>query len=157
MALAHITGGQYCPLGSAAALSSAIVGGAREEMALEGLMSEVAKIVSDMPAKDCTEEEQVAQVWSKMRASNVKTKQLRLEGAELPQASAQAQIWSSSSSLHEVKKTFSASTPSSAPSSRYSAPSAPASASAYTVAEEEISVAQVSRMLKKNVARSKAM
>ena len=29
MAFAHITGGQYCPLGNASALSTVIVGGAR--------------------------------------------------------------------------------------------------------------------------------
>jgi Mg-chelatase subunit ChlD len=178
-ALAHITGGQYCPLGNASALSAVIVGGAREEIALEQLMDEVAELSSDVTVQALPEQEREHHVWSKLREKNVVTKQLRMGASDLPAPSADAIAMSKATSLAEARTSFKpAASPASASWSRTSAPPpaspglfsklssrmttpppmaasmAPPSSSEYNVEEAEISMAQVSRMMKKSVARS---
>ena len=56
MALAHITGGQYVPLGNAKMLAKVIIGGAQEEITLQRLMDEVHEEVMNEMQNKGTEE-----------------------------------------------------------------------------------------------------
>lgn len=158
---AHITGGQYCPLDNASTLRDVIVGGAREEIALENLMSDVSGMAKEVAG--LSEEEQAARVWSKMRESNVKCRQMKMNGAELAAPSADAISLSKAANLAEARKAFKPEIHAHAPAPRMAsmrcaapmASAAPPVSSAYHVSEaEDISIAQVSRMIMKSKARS---
>ena len=178
MALAHITGGQYCALGDAAQLSSVIVGGVREEMAVERLMADVEAEVS-AAAPGASEEEQASRVYQAMKARNVKTTQLKAASGNSAQISPAAIALSKKACLADVAKDF---TPTAYSAAAYPAPmassarmsarpmramamaapvmamsamsvSAPAPA-AYTVEEDSLSMDQARRMVSKAAARS---
>lgn len=185
MAFAHITGGQYCPLGNASALSTVIVGGAREEIALEGLMDDVAALSSDATVQALSEERRAEHVWSQLKAKNVVTRQLRMGASDLPAPSSEAITMSKATTLAEARTSLK---PAAAPLltrvssmvcraapkkssmlSMFSSARGPDAAAApvmestaasspaeYAVAEAEISMAQVSRMMKKRSAARSA-
>jgi len=105
MAMSHITGGMYCPLGSASALSDVVVGGVREEMGLEKLVSEVqAELVS--ACADMDDEARTKHVWQKMKEKKVMTKQLKMGSSAMPQATPSAISMSKAADLSDVRKTF---------------------------------------------------
>eukprot|EP00048_Salpingoeca_helianthica_P015111 m.225090 g.225090 ORF g.225090 m.225090 type:complete len:445 (-) comp16618_c0_seq1:31-1365(-) len=78
MAMAHVTGGQYCPLGDAHVLSSAVVSGVREEMSLAAALAEVKVAVAASEHMD--EAMQAEFVHKKLKEKNVRAKQMKQEG-----------------------------------------------------------------------------
>jgi len=100
--MATITGGQYCALQSAAALRSVIVGGAREEIALDRLMYDVSKEVSEMGGLG--EEEQVSMIHKKMTERKTVVSKLKKGSSDLPSASPVGQKISTLYSMSDVRK-----------------------------------------------------
>jgi hypothetical protein len=111
--LAHITGGQYAPLSSASGLSSLIVGGAREEIAMERLQQEVEDELQAV-AQEGTEEEQAQRLYDLMAKRGKKATRLQKGGMDMAAPTAQSCMIAGSKSMAEVKAAFKAS-----PSSGY--------------------------------------
>lgn len=104
MAMADITGGQYAPLASAQGLSDLIVGGAREEIALERLQADVD---AEMEAASAAGEElDVEKVHAIMSKRKQKVAQLRHGSSAVTAPSAQSRAMAELGSLAEVKKSF---------------------------------------------------
>lgn len=109
MALANITGGQYCALGNAVALSSAVVSGVREEISLEKMMSEVRMNLADVA--DRSEEEQAALLQARLRAAGTRAKHLRRDGGSNEALTPDAVLMSKAATLSEARSCFAASSP----------------------------------------------
>ena len=124
MALAAITGGQYCPMQDSKVLATAVVSTVREEICLEGLMEEVRLRVD--ASSGMSEEEQARLVQQALKEKGVRSKQTKADVA-LPTMTKDAVSMSKAGSLAEARKYF---TPSStvesygAAKSKATAPSA---------------------------------
>jgi len=108
MALAHITGGQYVPLGNAKLLAKVIIGGAQEEITLQRLMEEVhQEVMTEMEQKggvDELDEEALAMnVHMKLQARGAKTKALFRNNEQLEAASDFAQEITEGPTMKEWK------------------------------------------------------
>merc|ERR1711976_220725 len=78
MALTEITGGQYVPLGSSTGLSSAILGGAREEISLERIMRSERSIFdsAEMNSADVSDERKDRMLQDYLARNKAKTHHL---------------------------------------------------------------------------------
>lgn len=156
MSLAHITGGQYCPLGNAKILSEVVVGGCREEIALERLMVGVTAELQTS-AIGMSEEDQAQHIFKTMQDRKVKTSKLTSDRGEMPVITEDALEWSKSPSLAVMREKMSKLPPVASAGfarSGAAAPSATAPApSKYFVSEEAVSMAQCYRMVSKSNAR----
>lgn len=163
MTLANITGGQYCPLGNAQALSAVVVGGCREEIALERLMQEVTTDLSTTAAH-LNDEEQAKYVHTKMLEKNVRAAKLQRADGAMPLITPEAIAWSKKArTLAEVREEFRPAPAENMPftarsSSRVartrSSVAADCVASPYYTAEDALSMEQCSRMVSKSKART---
>ena len=81
MALCHITGGQYCPLGDATNLHAAVVGGVREEISLERMMKEVNTTLESCSA-GMDETAKALRVQSVLKQKGYRTSHLRSDRGE---------------------------------------------------------------------------
>ena len=143
-ALATITGGQYCALGGAAAITSVIVGAAREEIAVERLMRDVAAEVSSTAHLD--EEARAGHVWAALKAKKATAAQLQTSAGAVLAATPAAVALSKMECLADVSRAY-------APAAPRAAAAAPA---AYDCVESaEVSMEQARRMVSKAVMRSK--
>lgn len=106
--IAELTAGQYLPLGTAEMLADVIIGGAREEMALEKLMAAAkeelegaarAGIIS-MDDDDACE----AYVTHQMQSKGYRAQSLQCAGRKLAPVSQKAKSWSRLASLEEVRE-----------------------------------------------------
>jgi len=181
--LAHITGGQYAPLSTARGLSDLIVGGAREEIALERLQADVADVVMQAAASgtesgvEVSEEEQVARVYAMMARKGHQATRLRKGATQLAAPTPQSYAIAESGCLADVKKAFkpsavslrgSESSISCSSRARRSSgrsgvltgvaaaamPILPMADETYSVSREAVSMDQCRRMVKKSKARS---
>ena len=116
MALAAITGGQYCPMQNSKVLATAVVSTVREEICLEGLMDEVRHRVD--ASEGMTEEEQARLVQQALKEKGVRSKQTKAD-VGMPTMTEDAVSMSKAGSLAEARKHFK--TSSSATSGSYSA------------------------------------
>jgi len=113
--IAELTTGQYCTLGSAAMLADVIIGGAREEMALEKLLA-AAKEELELGAQrgeiSLDDDDACEEYMSrKMQSKGYRASSLQCAGAELAPVSAEAKSWSKLTSLKEVREKTSAMAP----------------------------------------------
>lgn len=98
--MSHITGGQYCGLSSAGDLSTVIVGGAREEMALERLMDD-ADAELDVMGADASEEAQANALYKSLSAKAATSTHLERRSEGPKSVSACAKKLKSKTSLGE--------------------------------------------------------
>jgi len=104
MAMAAITGGQYCPLGNAQALSSAVVGGVREEISLERVMGEARRNLAE--CSGMSEEQQAAALQDHLRSKGTRANHLRRDGAANAVLTPDAVLMSKAATLAEARSTF---------------------------------------------------
>jgi len=104
VALAHITGGQYCPLGNAATLCSAVVSGMREEISLERLMGDVRSHIEQ--CADMSEEQQARFVQEKLQERGVRAQHLSHDG-KATELTEDAIAMSKADSLASARKFYS--------------------------------------------------
>ena len=117
--IAEVTGGQYVTLGTSKMLADVIIGGAREEIALEKLMTAAKKEleegiregVVDRSDDDACQRYLSAQIASKGH----KVSSLRCSGRELPKHSPMSKEWAKCESLDAVRERTSAMALSDAP------------------------------------------
>jgi hypothetical protein len=178
MAISHITGGQYVPLGNANLLPQVIIGGAQEEISLQQLMDEVnANVRAELEAlPDGTADQAAVEetVYKKLQAKGRNTKHLGSKARGIPEVSANARGYSEMGSMQTVSAAHKKNAPAQSPLSdmhsmsralprgaAYShreaaefesvliAPDEREAEPDYTVSEEGVSQRQVSRMVQK--------
>lgn len=81
MSLAYITGGQYVPLANANLLAQVIVGGVREEISLERLMSsareDIAREIQQAEEEGIDDQEAAVRINRILQSKNTRVKRMR--------------------------------------------------------------------------------
>ncbi|XP_052237659.1 uncharacterized protein LOC127848971 [Dreissena polymorpha] len=151
-ALAYIAGGQYVPLSTPQALIDAIIGGAKEELAMRKISEEVDKEVSAVKAKGGKPERDAItrSVYDRLHKSGTKATTLLKNNKPLAGPSKAALEIAKSKSLPEAKKIFAKMVP----GGSGSPPVSPPVSEVYTAVERPVSYDQVSRAASKAFAAS---
>lgn len=150
--LAFIAGGQYIPLSTPQALIDAIIGGAKEELAMKKINAEVDKEVAATKAKGKKPDRDAItkSVYDRLTKSGAKATTLLRNNKPLAGPSKAALEIAATKSLAEAKKIFAKIVP----GGSGSPPVSPPGSEKYTAVERPVSYDQVSRAASKAIAAS---
>jgi len=113
--VAEVTGGQYVTLGTSKMLADVIIGGAKEEMALEKLMTAAKRELEEGIRKGEVDssDDDACRTWlsAQMRSKGHQVSSLRCAGRELAESSPAAKDWARCHTLEAVRAKTSAMEP----------------------------------------------
>lgn len=144
MSLAYITGGQYVPLANANLLAQVIVGGVREEISLERLMSsareDIAREIQQAEEEGIDDQEAAVRINRILQSKNTRVKRMRnTRGAT---SKIVEESYSKCNDMNEMKSKYKI--------SRAKSTSEPkAEESSYVLEDDRVTLEQTKRLVQK--------
>lgn len=144
MSLAYITGGQYVPLANANLLAQVIVGGVREEISLERLMSsareDIAREIQQAEEEGIDDQEAAVRINRILQSKNTRVKRMRnTRGAT---SKIVEESYSKCNDMNEIKSKYKI--------SRAKSTSEPkAEESSYVLEDDRVTLEQTKRLVQK--------